>query len=144
MRVSLVGSLLGALALTACPSKPAPGPTGSPTPSPLISTTGDLTIVSPAPGAVFAPRSVPVQLSLTGAEILEEATTTVRADEGHVHVTLDDQILSLLSGLEFDLVDVTGGPLSTGLHTLRVDFVAGNHVPFSPVETELVLFTVRR
>ena len=108
----------------------------------LIATTGDLTIVAPEPGASFTPDSVPVELSLTDATVLEEASTDVRSDTGHVHVTLDEKILTILAGLEFDLVEVNGAPLEPGLHLLEVEFVAANHSPFSPREIEQLTFTV--
>lgn len=110
----------------------------------LIATTGDLTIVAPEPGAVFKPDSVPVKLSLTGATVLEEASTDVRSDTGHVHVTMDEKILTILAGLEFDLVEINEEPLEPGLHLLEVEFVAANHSPFSPREIEQLTFTVKR
>lgn len=110
----------------------------------LIATTADLTIVAPVPGTVFTPDQAPVQLALEGGEILEEASTDVQPDTGHVHVTLDDQVLTILAGLEFDLVEVAGEPLTPGLHLLEVEFVAANHTPFSPREIEQLTFTVKR
>jgi hypothetical protein len=112
--------------------------------SAAIATTGDITIVSPQPGAVFKPDSVPIKLELTGAEILEEASTDVQPDIGHVHVALDDEILSLLAGLEFDLAEIAKEPLDPGLHLLEVEFVAADHTPFAPREIETLTFTIRK
>lgn len=109
----------------------------------LIATTGDISIVKPEIGEVFTPESVPVELRLEGAEIIEEATTEMKPDEGHVHVQLDGETLTLLAGLEFDLVDLAGGPLEPGSHLLVVEFVAGNHAVFSPRELEQLTFLVK-
>lgn len=107
------------------------------------STVGDLTIVTPQPGATFeGADSIPVELSLTGATILEEASTTLSPDTGHVHVILDDEVLSLLTGLEFDLADLAKEPITPGTHLLRVEFVAADHGAFSPREVEQLTFTV--
>lgn len=132
------------LAVAACASD-APLATGSDDPNgSLISTTGDITIVSPEVGAVFTPSSVPVEIELTGARIIEEATTHMQPDEGHVHVKLDGETLTQLAGLRFDLVELREEPLDPGTHLLEVEFVAGNHLTFSPREIEQLTFTVRR
>lgn len=142
---TLTLALIAATAMSACASE-APL-SGERT---LIATTGDLTIESPDPGDVFTPESVPVELRLTGAEILEEASQDVQPDTGHVHVKLDGETITLLAGLEFDLVDLLaeqrGGPqeLEPGAHLLEVEFVAANHEVFSPREFEQMTFTVRR
>lgn len=116
---------------------------GSETPSPRPSTVGDLVIVEPQPGALFDGASVPVTLTLGGATIVAAASTNITPDTGHIHVTLDDKVLSLLSGLEFDLVDLTEESIEPGTHLLRVEFVAADHGPFSPREVEVATFTVR-
>lgn len=131
--------------LAACGNEGTPSAGGSPSPQPLISTTGDLQIVSPEPGAVFAPDSVPVELSLTGAEVLEDVATStdVQPDTGHIHIALDGTTISLLAGLEFDLATENGGPLTPGVHILEVEFVAADHSLFSPREIEQLTFTVK-
>jgi hypothetical protein len=78
-----------------------------------------------------------VVLRLTGATIVAEATTAIRPDEGHVHLYLDNQLVSMNYGLEQDV------PVTPGTHVLRAEFVAADHAPFSPrVISADIVFTV--
>lgn len=131
--------ILLVLLASACSSG---SPAGEPRPG-AISTDATVSIDSPKPGAVFAPDSVPVSLTLEGAVLIPEATTTVVPNEGHIHIKLDDETISLLAGLTFDLTDFTDGPIEPGPHVLSVEFVAGNHQPFAPRVIETIVFTVR-
>lgn len=108
-----------------------------------ISTNATVSIVSPKPGDVFSPDSVPIELTLDGARIIPEATTTIVPDEGHIHIKLNEETISLLAGLTFDLTEFTEGPVPVGSHVLTVEFVAGNHQPFEPRIVESIVFTVR-
>lgn len=111
-------------------------------------TTGDIKIVEPAPGQAFDGTSIPVKLSLTGATVLEKASTEITPDTGHIHVNLDSggesKTLSLLAGLEFDLVELAGGEIPPGQHLLIVEFVAADHGFFAPREIEKLPFLVKR
>lgn len=127
-----------ALGLAGCSKAASPGDGGAT----LIATTAALTIVAPAPGAVFTPDSVPVELSLEGGTIVEQATTNVTPDTGHVHVSVNGEILTNLAGLEFDLVDYRSAPFDPGTYLLEVEFVAADHSPFSPREIEQLTFTI--
>jgi hypothetical protein len=109
----------------------------------VISTDATVTIVTPKPGDVFEPDSVPVELELNGAVIVDETTTSVKPDEGHIHIKLDDETISLLAGLSFDLTEFTEGPVPVGSHVLTVEFVAGNHQPFEPRVIETIIFSVK-
>ena len=84
----------------------------------------------------WAPTSH-IVLQLTGAKIVPETTTAIRPDEGHVHLYVDNQLVSMNYGLEQDI------PVTTGTHVLRAEFVAADHAPFSPrVVSADVVFTV--
>ncbi|MDQ4143253.1 MAG: hypothetical protein M3198_05800 [Actinomycetota bacterium] len=126
--------LLMLLALAACGGGAGGGAEG---PSTLRST-ASIQIVEPAPGAVVPAADTLVKIQLTGARLLPQATTTVRPDEGHIHLKLDGRIVTLLGGLEEHLKDLTPGP-----HLLEAEFVAGDHTPFMPRVVQTVTFTAQ-
>lgn len=98
--------------------------------------TASLAVVDPANEATVAPGPLTVRLDLQGARIVDAATTTLRPDEGHVHLTLDGRLVSMAYGLE-QQVDVT-----PGVHILTAEFVAGDHAPFNPRVTVTRTFAV--
>jgi hypothetical protein len=103
-----------------------------------ISSTAEISIIEPQPGAVVPADQAVVRLQLTGGKIVPRATTDVKPDEGHIHLKLDGRTLTLLGGLEERL---TG--LSPGQHLLEAEFAAGDHTPFNPRVIETVTFTVQ-
>ena len=133
-RWAVVGVAAVALAGAACSKG---GAAGSPSPRP--STTAKIAIVSPANGQVFHGSSVdvPVQLSLTGATIVQQTTTHIRPDQGHIHLYLDNQIVSMNYQLSNTIPAV-----KPGQHILRAEFVASDHLPFNPREFVAITFTV--
>ena len=101
------------------------------------STTARLEIVSPTNGEEVKGDSVKVKLSLEGARIVPQTTTNLRPDEGHVHLLLDGQVVSMNYGLD----DTIG--VKPGQHVLRAEFVAADHRPFDPrVFTEVVFVAI--
>ncbi len=106
------------------------------------SSTAELEIVEPEAGAVVDGESVPLEIELRGGRIVEEVSTDIRPDEGHVHVALDGETLTLLGGLKEDLVDLAGQPLEPGEHLLEVEFVAADHGFFIPRVIATSTFTV--
>jgi len=94
--------------------------------SPRPSSTARIAIVEPGPGAVVTGPQLRVKVSLEGARILPTSTTRLKADEGHLHLTLDGELQSMAYELEHD---VTVAP---GDHILQAEFVAGDHAPFFP------------
>jgi hypothetical protein len=104
------------------------GPTGTPTASgPRPASTAELTIISPTDGQVIEGGTVALEVDLQGAEIVPATTTDIVPDEGHLHVILDDQLISMTGDLEQTIPDV-----APGQHLLKVEFVASDHVPFDP------------
>ena len=139
----LASIVVAALGLSACstPAATAPPPTLTPASSPTLgprpSSEATVQIVEPANGATVVGDSVHVVLKLTGAKIVTETTTNIRPDEGHVHLYLNGQIVSMNYGLEQDL------PVTPGTYVFRAEFVAADHAPFNPrVESAEVVFTV--
>lgn len=111
-----------ALVLAACGG----GGDAGPAPS-RPSSTARLTLVEPANEATVAVGPLTVRLALEGARIVEETTTDVRPDEGHIHLTLDGRLVSMTYGLEQEVVVE-----EAGIHRLVAEFVAGDHAPFNP------------
>jgi hypothetical protein len=115
-------------------SPPAASP--SPTRTPIAST-GKLAIVFPRPGDTVKGSTVKVRMTLTGAKIVPVTTRDLKPNEGHLHVLLDGRLITMTAALTTDLPNVPPGS-----HTLRVEFVAGDHAPFSPRVIQETLFTV--
>jgi hypothetical protein len=59
-------------------------------------------------------------------------------DEGHLHVLLDDTLISMTQGTEQTIPNVTPGP-----HRIQVEFVASDHAPFDPRVVSVVAFEVK-
>jgi hypothetical protein len=145
---------IAALALAGCGSASAPGPaspaasgaSGSASPAASGSTTNEkrpsstaqLSIISPTPNESVSGPTVHIVISLTGAKIVAATTTNVRPDEGHIHLYVDNNLVSMNYATTADL------PAVPGTHVLRAEFVASDHVPFNPrVVTSNVIFTVK-
>ena len=105
---------------------------------PRPSSMATVEIVEPAQGSTVTGTSAHVVLKLNGATIVTQTTTTIRPDEGHVHLYVNNQIVSMNYGLEQDI------PVTTGTLVLRAEFVAADHAPFNPrVESQEIVFTVK-
>ena len=77
-------------------------------------------------------------LSLTGATITPATTTAISPNTGHVHLYVDNVLVSMNYGLEQDL------PVHPGTYLLKAEFVAADHAPFNPrVWSNDVVFTVK-
>ena len=150
-------SVLAAIALWGCAAGPSssppvglsasPSPAGSPAASvtPLSpagstrpSSTARLAVISPAPNQVVNGTILHVVVSVTGATIVTATTTDIRPDQGHIHLYVDNNLVSMNYGTTQDL------PVAPGTHILRAEFVASDHAPFNPrVVTPDIVFTVQ-
>jgi hypothetical protein len=108
-------------------SKPAARPT----------TAARIQILQPTPNEETGP-DVTVQVQLIGAKEVPQSGPPIKPDEGHIHVSLDGQIVAMAYG---DSQTLKG--LSPGQHSVQVDFVAADHIPFQNRVTAGVLFTVK-
>jgi hypothetical protein len=94
--------------------------------------------VTPTPCASGSGGCVHIKLSLTGATIVPATSTDIRPDQGHVHLYVDNSLVSMNYGLEQDLT------VHSGTYVLKAEFVAADHAPFNPrVVSPEVLFTVK-
>lgn len=122
-----------AVALVSCAPQGTPSPSITRPSSPAV-----ITIDEPTVGETVSGTSVHVVLSLTGARIVTQTTTNIRPDEGHVHLFVDNVLVSMNYGLEQDL------PVHPGTYVLKAEFVAADHAPFNPrVVSAQTIFTVR-
>jgi hypothetical protein len=98
-----------------------------------------LKILEPKNGQVVHGTSTPLKMSLQNAKIVPATTTHIVGTQGHVHVILDNKLVSMTYGLKQTL-----GNLTQGTHLLRAQFVASDHAPFNPpVFAQAVTFTVK-
>ncbi len=88
--------------------------------------TATLQMLEPLPGSVITNTKLRVRLALNGGRIIQETTTRLAPDEGHIHLLVDGQIVSMLYGLDQE-VDV-----AKGAHLLQAEYVANDHFPFNP------------
>ena len=135
-----------ALTATACSGggspQPGTGATGSTT-SPSVSadrpaSTAKLAIITPTNGQVVHGTTVQMKVRLRDATIVPATTADIVPDEGHLHVILDDQLISM-TGQTTQLLS----NLTPGQHLLKVEFVASDHAPFDPRVIAAVAFEVR-
>jgi hypothetical protein len=141
-RWTLAGALALAATLAACAGggsagEPTAAPSPSATPVARPSSTAELTIESPENGEHLRGRTVDLRVDLRGARIVPLTSTDLTPDEGHLHVLLDDALISMTEGLEQSIPDVAPGP-----HRITVEFVAADHAPFDPRVVAVVAFEV--
>jgi Family of unknown function (DUF6130) len=138
-RMAVIATIGLMAALAACGGG-TPKASNSPTPSATftrLTSTGHITIVSPTPNEVIHGSVLHVKVTLTGARIVSQTTQNVTPDTGHIHVSIDGQVKTFYSGVEYD---ATG--LTPGIHVLSVEFVMANHAPFNPRVIERQTFRV--
>lgn len=111
---------------------------GVTTTGPRPSTKAKLSIVDPMVGQVVEGSTVDLRVELQGAKLVPTTTTDIVPDEGHLHVILDDKLISMTEGLEQSIPDVPPGD-----HRITVEFVASDHAPFDPRVVTVVAFEVR-
>lgn len=94
-------------------------------------------ILAPTPNQAIAGTKTTLKLRLIGGRLEPVNTTKCRNNEGHMHVSVDNQLTSMTQGLEQPLVALT-----PGTHTVQAEFVAADHRPFQPRVIAFVLFRV--
>ncbi|MFL5767264.1 MAG: hypothetical protein ACJ758_05395 [Actinomycetota bacterium] len=143
---------IGWVAAAACVSLLAVGCSGggdaapTPTPtSPITTISGKrpsspavLKILEPKTGQVIHGTSTELKLDLKNAKVVPTTTTNIDPTHGHVHVYLDNQLVSMNFQLSQQL-----GNLTPGQHFLRCEFVAADHGPFDPRVITSTTFTVK-
>jgi hypothetical protein len=115
---------------------PTEAATGSTRPRPASPAT--LKIVEPRQDEVVTGTSTPLVVKLTGAKIVQTTSTDLQPDRGHLHVYLDDSLVTMTATTRTELTDLT-----PGRHLLKVEFVATDHAPFDPRVIAAVTFEVK-
>lgn len=102
-----------------------------------IGSTAKIAIIEPAPGTVVTADAVRVRVKLEGARVVPDTRFDITPDEGHIHLSLNGNVLSMNYGLD-EIIPVGKGP-----QLLQAEFVAADHLPFNPRVISTVTFTVR-
>lgn len=134
---------LAAVLLAACSPDPSSSPASSSAsvPSPLGArpeSPAVVRVVTPRSGATVPAGATELEISLRGAELTDITSQDISPDVGHLHVSLDGELVSMTAGLRQTLPD-----LVPGRHLLRVEFVAADHQPFDPRVVTQAVFEVR-
>jgi hypothetical protein len=127
------------LLLGACSKASGVGGTTTTVPTARPSSPAKLTVVAPKNGQVVKGSDVTVRLKLQGARIVHPTTQHITPTTGHIHVYLDNRIVSMNYGLTDTI-----GKVRPGTHVLRVEFVASDHLPFDPRVVSAVVFRVAK
>jgi hypothetical protein len=107
------------------------GSSGRPT------TKAKLTIESPTPNQVVGPDFT-IKLNLVGATVVPFVSGKLRGDQGHIHVSVDQQLISMATTTTQDLHGI-----KPGRHSLQAEFVASDHLPFKNRVVAVTLFVVQ-
>ena len=105
---------------------------------PRPASTATLAFAEPSEGQVVSGNEVEVRFDLQGGTVVGAASTDLRPDTGHIHLSLDGQ-LSMTYGVR---QTVAVGELGPGVHTLLGEYVAADHAPFLPRVTTTVTFRI--
>ena len=135
--------LAAALGLAACSSG---GDGGSAQPAATTaaaaarpSSPAKLVLESPRNGQTVRQARPEVRLELEGAKIVNQTTTRIQGDEGHIHLLVDGKLVAMNYGLRQRLPQ-----LPPGQHVIQVEFVAADHAPFEPRVLTQAAFQVTR
>jgi hypothetical protein len=121
---------VAALAVAACSGGDggsATATTTAPAAAQRPSSQAKLTIVSPRNGQTVDQDRPELRLGLDGGKIVNQTTTRIRGDEGHIHLHVDSKLVDMNYGLRQRLPR-----LAPGQHVVQVEFVAADHAPFDP------------
>jgi hypothetical protein len=126
-RVRAAVLLAAALGLAACSDGGSAEPAATTAVATRPSSPAKLTIETPRNGQTVHQARPEVRLELVGAKIVNQTTTRIQGDEGHIHLLVDGKLVNMNYGLRQRLPQ-----LPPGQHVLQVEFVAADHAPFEP------------
>ncbi len=132
---------LAVLALTAAACGGGGGDGGASTqPSSRPSSPAHVKIEAPTNGETFkAGATIPVKVQLTGARIVRQTTKHIKPTTGHLHLYVDDALVSM----NYQTTNALKG-VKPGMHVMKVEFVAADHIPFDPRVITAVTFEVTK
>jgi hypothetical protein len=91
--------------------------------------TATVDVLAPTRNETVRGDRMEVDVRLIGGRVTAVTTTSVRPDVGHIHVSIDGQLLTMSTATRSE-VDISA--LSNGEHLLQAEFVAADHGPFDP------------
>ena len=133
LRAAALGVVVAAMAVTACSGgEDGTGGSAGPTSTAAVaaerpSSPAKLTIEEPRQGQTVKQARPELVLNLDGAKVVNQTTTRVQGDQGHIHLFLDGKLVAMNYGLRQRLPQ-----LPPGQHVVQVEFVAADHAPFDP------------
>jgi hypothetical protein len=133
LRTAAVAVVVAALAVTACSGGDdtnggsATETTTAPAVADRPSSPAKLTIEEPRQGQTVTQDRPQLILNLDGGKIVNQTTTRIQGDEGHIHLHVDGKLIDMNYGLRQRLPQ-----LPPGQHVVQVEFVAADHAPFDP------------
>ena len=139
LAAALAGVLLLAAGLAGCGGDSGAGasPTSG-TLGPRPSSPAKLAIVWPRNGAAVPAVGAPLRVRLSNAKIVNITSRNIKPDEGHIHVLVDERLVTMNYQLKGKLPK-----LDAGTHVVRVEFVAADHLPFDPRVIAQAAFVVK-
>ncbi|HKQ03415.1 MAG TPA: hypothetical protein VJ735_24090 [Actinomycetes bacterium] len=130
-RAAAVAVVLAALALAACSGDGDNGQAATATTAAVAadrpSSPAKLTIESPRQGQTVKQDRPQLVLELDGGKVVNQTTTRVQGDEGHIHLYVDGKLVTMNYGLRQRLPQHPPGQ-----HVVQAEFVAADHAPFDP------------
>jgi hypothetical protein len=136
----LAAVVVAALTMTGCSwfggtsVSSSPSPVASYNPASRPSSPAKLRFIQPQDQAQVKAGVVHVQLALEGASIVSQTTRNITPTTGHIHFSVNDKLIAMNYSTMQDV------PLTAGLYRLTAEFVAADHIPFSPrVQTSIVV-----
>jgi hypothetical protein len=142
----LVAAFVAILAVAGVACSSGGGSTSPTTPTGTATSTGPrpsspatLTILSPTNGQVVHGTTVELKVLLKNAKVVPATTTHIVPTQGHLHVILDNRLISMNFTTSQLITDLTPGQ-----HLLKVEFVASDHLPWDPRIIAGVAFQVAK
>ena len=132
LRTAALAAVVAALSVTACSGSDDNGGSATATTTAPVavdrpSSPAEVTIVAPGQGQTVKQARPELVLNLKGGKVVNQTTTRVQGDEGHIHLYVDGKLVTMNYGLRQRLPELTPGQ-----HVVQVEFVAADHAPFDP------------
>lgn len=90
------------------------------------STTATLDVVSPAEGQRFPTNAVPIRVNVNGGSLAAANADRLQPGKGHLQISVD-RVLVTRAANPVQIVQMGDGD-----HTIGIEYVAGDHLPFCP------------
>ena len=131
-RAAALAVVVAAVAVTACSGGADNGGSAPPTTTAAAvadrpSSPAKLVIETPRQGQTVNQDRPELVLALDGGKVVNQTTTRVQGDQGHIHLYVDGKLVTMNYGLRQRLPQ-----LPPGQHVVQVEFVAADHAPFDP------------